>query len=92
MGTSSCRSTAVAQFFVRFTRAFHSLIRLSSFNDDFLAVIGEECYLLFAMVIEDSMNIVIAPDSFKDALSARDAAAAIAAGLKRELPDATLHE
>ena len=38
------------------------------------------------------MNIVIAPDSFKDALSARDAAAAIAAGLKRELPDATLHE
>ncbi|WP_110640763.1 glycerate kinase [Salinicola sp. CPA57] len=38
------------------------------------------------------MNIVIAPDSFKDALSARDAAAAIAAGLKRELPDSILHQ
>jgi len=38
------------------------------------------------------MNIVIAPDSFKDALSARDAAAAIAAGLRQELPDATLHQ
>lgn len=38
------------------------------------------------------MNIVIAPDSFKDALSARDAAAAIAAGIERELPDATLHQ
>ncbi|WP_110657792.1 glycerate kinase [Salinicola halimionae] len=38
------------------------------------------------------MNIVIAPDSFKDALSARDAAAAIATGLRQELPDATLHQ
>ncbi|MDH4574514.1 glycerate kinase [Salinicola acroporae] len=38
------------------------------------------------------MNIVIAPDSFKDALSARDAAAAIAAGIERELPDAILHQ
>ncbi|WP_251977618.1 glycerate kinase [Salinicola avicenniae] len=37
------------------------------------------------------MNIVIAPDSFKDALSARDAAAAIADGLRRELPEAALH-
>jgi len=38
------------------------------------------------------MNIVIAPDSFKDALSAREAAAAIAIGLRQELPDATLHQ
>ncbi|GHB32483.1 glycerate kinase [Salinicola rhizosphaerae] len=38
------------------------------------------------------MNIVIAPDSFKDALSARDAAAAIARGIARELPTATLHQ
>ncbi|KAA0019962.1 glycerate kinase [Salinicola corii] len=38
------------------------------------------------------MNIVIAPDSFKDALPARDAAAAIAAGIERELPDAILHQ
>ncbi|WP_342595430.1 glycerate kinase [Salinicola lusitanus] len=38
------------------------------------------------------MKIVIAPDSYKDALSARDAAAAIAAGIERELPDAILHQ
>lgn len=37
------------------------------------------------------MNIVIAPDSFKDALSARDATAAIASGIERALPEATLH-
>ncbi|GAB2793245.1 glycerate kinase [Halomonas shantousis] len=37
------------------------------------------------------MKIVIAPDSYKDALSARDAAAAIAEGLGRVLPLSALH-
>ncbi|WP_110670459.1 glycerate kinase [Salinicola halophilus] len=36
------------------------------------------------------MKIVIAPDSYKDALSARDAAAAIAEGLARGAPEAEL--
>jgi len=36
------------------------------------------------------MKIVIAPDSYKDALSARDAAAAIATGIAQEWPEATL--
>ncbi|WP_043528409.1 glycerate kinase [Litchfieldella xinjiangensis] len=36
------------------------------------------------------MHILIAPDSFKDALTASDAAAAIAAGIRRCLPQATL--
>ncbi|MFC3283285.1 glycerate kinase [Litchfieldella rifensis] len=38
------------------------------------------------------MNLLIAPDSFKDALSARDAAAAIAAGARRARPDVIAHE
>ncbi|MHB0776131.1 glycerate kinase [Halomonas sp. WWR20] len=38
------------------------------------------------------MKIVIAPDSYKDALSARDAAAAIAEGLGRVLPLSALHQ
>ncbi|SDM38643.1 glycerate kinase [Franzmannia pantelleriensis] len=36
------------------------------------------------------MHILIAPDSFKDALSASDAAHAIACGIRRAAPDATL--
>ncbi|WP_110650559.1 glycerate kinase [Salinicola peritrichatus] len=36
------------------------------------------------------MKIIIAPDSYKDALSARDAAAAIATGIAQEWPEATL--
>ncbi|KFF48038.1 glycerate kinase [Gammaproteobacteria bacterium MFB021] len=38
------------------------------------------------------MKIVIAPDSYKDALSAREAAAAVARGIAREWPEASLHE
>lgn len=38
------------------------------------------------------MKIVIAPDSYKDALSAREAAAAMAGGLRRALPEAELVE
>ncbi|WP_148252649.1 glycerate kinase [Aidingimonas lacisalsi] len=38
------------------------------------------------------MNILIAPDSYKDALSARDAAAAISQGVKRGLPNAHCRE
>ncbi|WIX33377.1 glycerate kinase [Salinicola sp. JS01] len=38
------------------------------------------------------MKIVIAPDSYKDALSAREAAAAVARGIAREWPEANLHE
>ena len=34
------------------------------------------------------MKILIAPDSFKGALSAKEAADAIEAGIKRALPDA----
>ncbi|GJQ26247.1 MAG: hypothetical protein HBSAPP02_12790 [Phycisphaerae bacterium] len=36
------------------------------------------------------MHVVIAPDKFKGVLSAREAAAAIAAGVRRAQPDATL--
>ncbi|MBD3895529.1 glycerate kinase [Halomonas sp. ML-15] len=36
------------------------------------------------------MHILIAPDSYKDALSASDAAHAIASGIQRAAPDATL--
>ncbi|WP_136066320.1 glycerate kinase [Modicisalibacter radicis] len=38
------------------------------------------------------MKVLIAPDSYKDALSAREAAAAIARGLRRALPEAELVE
>ncbi|SFH54024.1 glycerate kinase [Modicisalibacter xianhensis] len=38
------------------------------------------------------MRILIAPDSYKDALPAREAAAAIAGGLRRALPEAELIE
>ncbi|WP_106476187.1 glycerate kinase [Phytohalomonas tamaricis] len=38
------------------------------------------------------MHILIAPDSFKDSLSARDAASAIARGVRRALPDAEITE
>ena len=34
------------------------------------------------------MNVLLCPDSFKDALSAQDAAAAMARGVKRALPSA----
>jgi glycerate kinase len=36
------------------------------------------------------MNIVVAPDSFKESLSAKDVALAIARGIKRVLPDVTV--
>jgi glycerate kinase len=39
-----------------------------------------------------AMKIVIAPDSFKDSLSAADVAAAIARGLRQALPEAALVE
>ncbi|MCK0188983.1 glycerate kinase [Arenibacter sp. F20364] len=38
------------------------------------------------------MNIVIAPDSFKECLSAREVAANIAIGVRKVLPAATIHE
>ena len=34
------------------------------------------------------MNVLLCPDSFKDALSAQDAAAAMARGVKRAIPSA----
>ena len=38
------------------------------------------------------MNIVIAPDSFKECLSAQEVAANIAVGVRKVLPAATIHE
>lgn len=38
------------------------------------------------------MKVLIAPDSYKDALTAREAASAIAQGLRRVLPEAELVE
>jgi len=37
------------------------------------------------------MNIVIAPDSFKESLSAKNVALAIARGVRRVIPDAAVH-
>lgn len=37
------------------------------------------------------MNVLLCPDSFKDALSAQDAAAAMARGVQRAMPDAQVH-
>ena len=37
------------------------------------------------------MNIVVAPDSFKESLSAKDVALAIARGVRRVIPDAAVH-
>lgn len=37
------------------------------------------------------MNVLLCPDSFKDALSAQDAAAAMARGVKRAVPSADIH-
>lgn len=44
------------------------------------------------MKTRNDVKVLIAPDSYKDALSAREAAASIARGLRRALPEAELVE